>query len=434
MYFLNKVYIVFYLICYIILIVLLGIPFCPLILLIKKSITKKALILKKISLANIIIALFFGSLINVIIFINIDNLFVFYKECPYNYSYNDIAEIFGINSLSNNNNISISDNMKSKCVDKKCIFLNSSLMPIIYSYLCNYDSSYDFESFMTQIFKGIFSKSKKEDNETLINCYIFKPSYLNDDGIIKNTITSSEHYSLIKAFYNICSSENNFYYCKRYEKPKEFEFDKKSSCPSFYDNIVFLFFGIILFLFDLIYSFVLFLYQYLAFKKILILYQQSQRLQMTNSTKNSSCNGSNISGNNNNNENNNGNNIHYETIIVEQRNKKQNERNRNNNITINNKENQQKSKLSISNNYISNINDNSNVNSDRNIIIFNDIISIHDRNKKRKINKNIIKFKEVKNTQFGYEINTINNKNERFLTESFINENNNCKNKYSINT
>ena len=33
MYFLNKVYVVFYLICYIILIVLLGIPFYPLILL-----------------------------------------------------------------------------------------------------------------------------------------------------------------------------------------------------------------------------------------------------------------------------------------------------------------------------------------------------------------------------------------------------------------
>ena len=169
MYFLYKVYVVFYLICAIIFIVLLANPFYPLITLYKKGFNlKKVLIFKKIALSNVFISLFFGSLINVIIFLNINNLFKFYKECPYNYSYDEIANLFSIESILNNN-ITISNDMLSKCIDKKCLFLYSSTTPITYSYLCNYDSSYDFENYMTQIFKGLFSKSKNLIKIIIVN-------------------------------------------------------------------------------------------------------------------------------------------------------------------------------------------------------------------------------------------------------------------------
>jgi len=97
MYFLNKIYFALFIICAIIFIILFTVPIHPLILICKKKFRNNDIKMwKKLSLAIIFIVAFFGILINLVIFLNIYGLFSFYKECPYNFSYNDIANIFDI--------------------------------------------------------------------------------------------------------------------------------------------------------------------------------------------------------------------------------------------------------------------------------------------------------------------------------------------------
>ena len=418
-YFLYKVYIIFYLICTFVFILLIPFPLYPLIHLYKKSLnSKKAIIIKKISFINIIICSFFGILINVIIFINIYNLFTFYKECPYNFSYNDIANIFDINTELNDK--------ISECENNRCVFLQNSKNPKPYSYLCNFDSSYDFESIFTQIVKGIFTSNKGKNNNTQIKCNIFDEGDFNNEEIIQK---NSENFFIIKDFYEICSSENIFYNCHRHKKPKKFNIEYNFSCPTIYDNIFFLILGIISIIFNYFVPLFLYIYIYLIFKKLHILYQNAEALEASkNSTNNSSHIKSNINGDNTNE-------VHYETIIIEQ---KKQERENNQNIINNNNFNKSKNESLLSikrlnNSRLSKAFQEMNINSERNKInsinLYNyknsrNIASDNDNN-----SNNSIKFKEINYTQFSKEQN--NKNNDINLSESNTIDNN-LKEKYNI--
>ena len=319
--FLNKVYYAVYLCCLIMYIIFFTIPFHPLILLYKKKLyTKVVICWKKLSLALIFIILFFAILINVTLFLNIHYLLNFYKECPYNYSYSDIINIFNIDYNDYNNNLN--NPYTSKCSDNRCVlFQENSESPIPISYLCNFDSSIDFESILVKIARKIFfAKVNKDKNNTEVYCQEFNRDNFSNTEILTFT-ESNENFYIIKSYFDLCSSERTFYQCFRYEKPKQYEIGDDFSCPKVNNIIINLLITIIAFFFNLFLSLTISIFEFMKYKKILILYRANviESVSTRGTTKNSSqARGSNNENNHNNNENENVNNndIHSDTIII----------------------------------------------------------------------------------------------------------------------
>ena len=249
----------FYLICAIIYFLLLVAPIYPLVLFKKKLFIKKIYLLKKLSFASVIIIIICAILINLITFLNISNLFSFYKECPYNYSYNDIATIFGINYQGLNTINSYTE----KCSDNRCLLIEENLESSTnYTFLCNFDSAYDFQSFKNKLMKTVFFSKIKEDNNSEIICRLFNNSEFDNEDIL---LQNDENYYILKSYYNICSSEKDFYKCNRYEKPNEYEIDYDFSCPTISDNIVAIIIAIISFFFNLILSITISIIKYIKY-------------------------------------------------------------------------------------------------------------------------------------------------------------------------
>jgi hypothetical protein len=318
--FLNKVYYAFYLCCLIMYIIFFTIPFHPLILLYKKKLyTKVVICWKKLSLALIFIILFFAILINVILFLNVHYLLTFYKECPYNFSYSDIVNIFNIDYNDYINNINYP--YSSKCSDNRCIlFQENSESPIPISYLCNYDSSIDFESIFVKITRKIFYVKVNKENNTKIYCQEFnKDNFSNTDQLTMSE--SNENFYIVKSYFDICSSKNTFYQCFRYEKPKKYEIDEDFSCTKINNIIINLLIAIVAFFFNLFLSLIISIFEFMKYRKILILYRANviESASTCGTTKNSSQargNSNENNANNNENENANNNDIHSDTIII----------------------------------------------------------------------------------------------------------------------
>ena len=339
MLFLNKVYTAFYLICTIIILLFIFVPIYPLILLFKRKLyTRKVLLFKKIFLILFFLALLFGILINLMIFLNINSLFTFFKECPYNYSYNDIQNLYNIDP---NTNISV-PNTNNKCSNKICLLIGKiNNGTELYSYLCNFDSSYDFDSFIDQLTRKIFSVSHKENNDK-IKCRIFDNDIENEEILSQNKPINKQ---IIKSYYDICSVNKIFYRCNRKEKPKNYKIKYDSydfSCPIIFDNIVVILIGFISIIFNFFASLIIFLYEFLMFRKILVLYHNinnfelEMKISLSGSTKNSSQLKPNS--NNNNvaevNSNNNNSNINSRYLIIDP-NARRNQNNNINNINEN---------------------------------------------------------------------------------------------------
>ena len=168
-YFFNTIYKAFFLIFTILFILLIIIPIYPLKLLYKKQLTStKIKLLKKVSFIILFIVIIIGILINIILFLNIAEIFKFYKECPYNFSYNDIAKIFNINIKEKE---IIDSNNSFKCSDNRCLLIeDNSENPVSLSYLCNFDSSFDFENLKNKITHKI---SGNNNNKEII-CNLFE--------------------------------------------------------------------------------------------------------------------------------------------------------------------------------------------------------------------------------------------------------------------
>ena len=334
MYILYKVYKVFYLICTIVFIIFILIPIYPLIIIFKKNLrSRKLIFFKKISFIIAVITLLIGIVINLIIILNIYSLFTFYKECPYNYSYKDISNIFHLDQNGNNNR---NNNYYSKqCSNKICALMEKYTNDSkFYSYLCNFDSTYDFENFSSQLTRKIFSNSNKEENDQ-IKCDVYNDFNLENKEEFQEK--DKQNYFIIKSYFDICSKESILYKCNRYEKPKKYKIDYDISCPDFYDKIIALIFGIISIIFNLLCSLILTIYEFFIYKKILILYHRinnSERLKtsISGTTKNTSQ----IKHNN---IDNNSNELNSQSIIIQPNIRRENQNNIVNNIDNDNKDN-----------------------------------------------------------------------------------------------
>ena len=422
MLFLYKVYIAFYLICTIIIILFIFVPIYPLILIFKKKLyTKNVLLLKKISFIFIFIALFCGILMNLMIFLNIYSLFTFFRECPYNYSYNDVQNLYNIDP---NSNLSM-QNSNNKCSNKICLLIDKiNNGTKLYSYLCNFDSSYDFDSFIDQLARKIFSVSNKENNDK-IKCRIFDNDIENEEILTQNEPINKQ---IIKSYYDICSIDHIFYRCNRKEKPKNYKikYDLYDfSCPNLYDNIVVILLGFISIIFNFIASLIIFLYEFLIFRKILLLYhnidnfQQGIKISISGTTKNSSQ--LKPSSNNNvvevNSNNNNSSNINSRYLIIDSNARKNQQNNINENDINSNNEFNSEDIISIRKKKSSHSQElPEDVINDRNKINFNHINIKESKNEliddKSNNSNNTVEFRPIKLKGFDDE------KQEKYLTES----------------
>jgi hypothetical protein len=261
MYFIYKAYQAFYLICTIIFILFIFIPVYPIILLKRNLFIKKAKYLKKISFINIFIILFFGILMNLMAGLSIWGLFLFYKECPYNFTYNDISKLFNI-KYSEDNKENMNYNDYGKCSENRCLLLKENNNPVNdYYFLCNFDSSFDFQSLNNKIVKAFFG-TKINNNSSEIICDLFM-----EEEFDNFTIGNDEELYVIKSYFNICSSKNDFYKCVRYEKPKKYEIKFDFTCPVISDNIVCIIIEIIAFTFNIVVSLVITSLEYIIQKK-----------------------------------------------------------------------------------------------------------------------------------------------------------------------
>ena len=309
MYFIYKAYQAFYLISTIIFILFIFIPVYPIILLKRNLFNEKAKFLKIISFINIFIILFFGILMNLMAVLNIWGLFSFYKECPYNFTYNDISKLFNI-KYNEDNKENMNYNYLGKCSEKRCVLLkeNNNLVNDYY-FLCNFDSSFDFQSLDNKIVKTFFGTKINNQGSEII-CDLFMEEEFDNFAIGNN-----EKLYVIKSFFNICSSKKDFYLCIRYEKPKKYEIKFDFSCPVISDNIVCIIIEIIAFVFNIVVSLVITSLEYIIQKKIVKLLNipriNPEGASTRGNTKSSSKNISNSNNQNNNNE------LNSQTLIIE---------------------------------------------------------------------------------------------------------------------
>ena len=174
---------------------------------------------------------------------------------------------------------------------KKIIIWRAILSFKIYSYLCNFDSSYDFDSFTKQITRKIFSINDIKENIDVIQCIIFDNDFENEEFL---TQVEQINQHIIKSYHEICSVEKIFYRCNRKEKPIKYRLDYEFSCPDIYNNIILLILGFISIIFNFIISLIIFLYEFLKFRKMLIIYhninnfERLSKTSLSGTTKNSS--------------------------------------------------------------------------------------------------------------------------------------------------
>lgn len=157
---------------------------------------------KKISFIFLILNILVGVTLNVFFWINLSKYPSFYKDCPYNFSLSDLVKLNDNNYKSNEIcQKRLCFNYESKLIDDNNIdlkFDNSDILLNIEeednnSYLCNFDSSIEFEN-----------------NEVLCK---------------KVSITSKNNYL------NFCNKYIFYYICQRNNNPLKYNININNECP-----------------------------------------------------------------------------------------------------------------------------------------------------------------------------------------------------------
>ena len=182
----------------------------------------------------------------------------FIRNCPYHYNHFLLKQIIDkyFKNIKNNN---------FRFCDERFCFLNSEVNSnsLSYNYICNYDSSQDFN------YKNdgtLYRRIDSDGKEIISNIYITCTQIM--------TILTSEE-SLI-TYSNLCN-HNIFYNCELFEKPKEKDIssiNNKESCPELNYKIISFLLSAMILLIDVIYfSFILL--ELFSLKKIILMNMQN---------------------------------------------------------------------------------------------------------------------------------------------------------------
>ena len=255
--------------------------------------TSSLKIFKNVTLVMGSIGLLLGFYLCIFIWINTAKSPDFNKDCPFNYSIEELEKIF--NKYFEKNNKCSDEDCSSECKNRRCMsFYENSENNYPHQYLCNYDCSEDFKN----------GKNK----EYLVNCRR-QDQPLEDD---------ERNYPILKTYYNFCEEEVDFYNCSRYDDPQVYSVTEKDVCPdSQYMFLIYILCGCS-FIIDIIIILLPWAVEYLTYKRLITLFTTPMRISPN--SVNSTNRSSEINKNDENDENNEGSfkKENTEYIIVEQ--------------------------------------------------------------------------------------------------------------------
>ena len=252
LYFISKILYSFFKYFSILIIFFITIPMTILFLLYKRN-NPSIKILRWIILYFLFIFLITGLLVNISSWKTSIEAELFIKNCPYHYNHSLVKLIIDKYFKKNKNK-------SFKLCDERFCYLNTEVNnnSLSYNYICNYDSSKDFN------YKNDGTLYKRIDlngKEIISNIYISCTQII-------SILTSDES---LFTYSNLCN-HNIFYSCELFEQPKEKDItsiNNKESCPELNYKIISYLLSSIILLIDLIcFSFIIL--ELFSLKKILI--------------------------------------------------------------------------------------------------------------------------------------------------------------------
>ena len=246
-------------------------PIIPFFLIILKNFKIKLIdIFKKISLIFLIISITIGFLISAIILVNTINSKIFCRECPFNIPLSNLNYNFDSFYKTEPDQ----DDIKELCKSRRCILdatnINSEYP---YSYLCNYDPSYEFDDDI------VYKRTLPDGTEiTTKNQLICSPMGINYYNIYFN---NNELYDYL----DLCYYLSEFYYCDRFNKPeKTYNIDLDASCPETSYLFLLYILCILIIIIDIIISMLPWGVEFISLKRILEIMRTSRRKANSNNS------------------------------------------------------------------------------------------------------------------------------------------------------
>ena len=245
----------------------------PFILLLKKNYRKKLIIfIKKITFIFLLITALFGSMISIVMLINLLNSSTFCRECPFNLNIAHLNSVIGPyygKTVSN-------DDIKDKCSSRRCVLDSENIdeeFPDLY--VCNYDPSDEYDS--DELYKRQFPNGTEITSNKQIKCYTISPNFNN---IEFNHIEM--HYYL-----DLCYYYSDFYRCSRFNKPeKYYNLDLNNNCPETNYLILIYILCALIIIMDLVISFLPWGVEFMSLKRIVnILNGGRRKVNSNNSTE-----------------------------------------------------------------------------------------------------------------------------------------------------
>ena len=238
-------------------------PIFPLIVIIKKIYKKNIIfILKLLSLILLIVTSIFGLIIFTVFLINTMKSKLFCKECPFNLSIEHLNKVFGPYYTNNKDE----EDIKSLCLSRRCILDQINLHEQYpYTYLCNYDPSDEFDD--DKIYSRFNHNGVKITTNKQLTCFAISPNYHN---------LNFQHSELL-SYLNLCYYYSNFYRCKRFNEPKNYNIDLDEECPDNNYLLLVYIICILIIIMDIIISLLPWGIEYITFKKVLIIVSIARR-------------------------------------------------------------------------------------------------------------------------------------------------------------
>lgn len=232
-----------------------------------KSNLKNLKIFKNLTLIVGIICFLLGFYFCIIIWLNTIGSPDFSKECAFNYSLEELENIFS-NYLGDNN--TFNNDLKTKCKNRKCILFDENLeYKYPYQYLCNYDASQDFINTQNKIYTRTTPSNNLFSSDEIIKCQTKNNIYATDK--IGSNI-------LLNKYVNICHNTVIFYNCSRFYKPKEYPVDEDDVCPNSQYFYLLYILCVVSFIIDIIIVILPWIIEYFTYKKLVNLYRLPVRI------------------------------------------------------------------------------------------------------------------------------------------------------------
>lgn len=246
-------------------------PIIPMLLILLKYFKLKTIyIFKRLSFIFLILAIIIGLLVAAVILINTINTKEFCKECPFNISIDHLNYIFSQYYYRSPKVGEIEDSCKSR----RCILDSKDLNEEYpYSYLCNYDPSFDFKE--EETYKRKFPNGTEITTKDQVICVPVEISY---NEIYFN---NAELYSYL----DLCYYLTEFYYCKRFNEPrKRYELNLGIECPE--SNYLFLVYilCVLIIIIDIVITMLPWGVEFISLKRIIQIMQTSRRKPNSNNS------------------------------------------------------------------------------------------------------------------------------------------------------